>query len=483
MSKRCMNYFLSIIALFTLAATASADIKVKTRTTVGGQSFEGTTYIKKSRQRDEQSVGGMSMTNITQCDLQRMIQLNDRARTYLITPFGGATSTTDVKTPSGAQPDKTVKTRRGGIITSTYKVTDTGERKKVFGLVARHLKVSMTTESSPDACSASNMKMEMDGWYIDLDYGLDCDRTRLSYGGPQNSPACVDEYRTKTIGVAKLGYPIDVTTIIYGDNGAEISRSKTEVLELSSAPVDAALFEIPAGYTEAKNQQEFYASAAMSSMASSSGERSSDSNVNAVTNSNSAAEPTATGIPGMTPATAPKKAGAVRIGLVLPAAKMSEGIPASTAAEAVRNTFAGFLNGPSIEVVALNARMPDQAFAEARQSQCDYVLFSGLTQKKGGGMFGKIAGGIAGVAGSAVPYGGSAGEAAARTAIYTTATIATSVKAKDEVSLDYKLHSAENAGSPVIQNTTKVKARSDGEDVITPQVEGAAGAIIAAVKK
>src|ERR1051325_10367707 len=156
-------------------------------------------------------------------------------------------------------------------------------------------------------------------------------------------------------------------------------------------------------------------------------------------------------------------------------AQMSDGVPATQSAEAVRNTFIGYLNGPTVEVVALNARLPEQAFAEARQSQCDYILFSGLTQKKGGGgMFGKVMGNVAGAAGSVIPYGGGAGEVAARTAattaIYTTATIATSIKAKDELTLDYKLHSTADQKT-VVTNTTKAKAKSDGDDVITPMIQ------------
>jgi hypothetical protein len=483
MKKTFTTYILSVIALFLLAATASADIKVKTKTTTSGQSFEGTTYIKKSRQRTESNVGGMSMATITQCDLRRMIQLNDKARTYFVMQLGGDAAG-EVKSAAGAPATSGGgQTRRGGVVTFVYKATDTGERKQMFGMTARHLKVSMTSESSPDACNPSKMRMDIDGWYVDLDYGLDCEMGRPNYsGGGGGKPDCVDEYRTKILGVARLGYALQQTTIIYGDTGAEMSRMTTEVLELSSAPLDAALFDIPAGYTEAKSMQEFYASAAMSSMPSSR-ERTRENEKMSMPRTDAATETAATAAPAILAAGTPKKPGAVRVGIVTPSAKMSGGVPPETAAEAVRNTFAGFIKGTSIEVVALVATDPDVAFAEAKQNQCDYVLFSGLTQKKGGGMFGKIAGGIASTAGSAIPYGGSAGEVAARTAVYTTATIATSVKAKDEVSLEYRLYSINDSARPLIGTTEKAKAKSDGEDVITPLVERASQAIVATVRK
>ena len=62
----------------------SGDFKITIRNTIAGQSTQTTTMIKGARERDEtnMSVGGMNMgqANITQCDLRRTIQINDRAR-------------------------------------------------------------------------------------------------------------------------------------------------------------------------------------------------------------------------------------------------------------------------------------------------------------------------------------------------------------------------------------------------------------------
>jgi len=175
----------------------------------------------------------------------------------------------------------------------------------------------------------------------------------------------------------------------------------------------------------------------------------------------------------------------IRIGLIVPTVQMNAG-NAAQAAEALRNTFASFLNGPTIEVVTLSARLPAQAIDEARQSQCDYVLSASMTVKKGGGsgMFGRAIGNIAGSAAGHIPGGGSAATGAARSAaitgVYTTAAIANSIKAKDDVSLEYKLdHVATNKTS--VANKDKAKANSDGEDVIAPLVQKAAQAIVSTV--
>ena len=161
---------------------------------------------------------------------------------------------------------------------------------------------------------------------------------------------------------------------------------------------------------------------------------------------------------------------------------------AAQAAEALRNSFASYLNGPSIEVVTLSARLPSQAMDEARQSQCDYILSASMTVKKGGGggMFGRAIGNIAGSAAGHIPGGGSASTGAARSAaitgVYTTAAIANSIKAKDEVSLEYILDHVETAKTSATEKS-KAKASADGEDVIAPLVQKAAQAIASAVSK
>ena len=50
----------------------------------------------------------------------------------------------------------------------------------------------------------------------------------------------------KTIGSAKLGFPVLVTTTFYAADGRTTTTTQ-EVLELSKEPLSAALFEVPEG--------------------------------------------------------------------------------------------------------------------------------------------------------------------------------------------------------------------------------------------
>ena len=204
--------------------------------------------IKGKRERSETSMGGMNMgsVNITQCDLRRTIQVNDRSRKYLITPMDSDSGDADSAGPSG--PASGGPTRRGGVVTMTINTMDTGERKEMFGFTARHLKRTMTSQTSPDACYQNQMRMETDGWYINLEYGLNCGGSERPPQTGRTAPGgCRDRYQFKRTGPTKLGYPLIETTTMYGADGSAMFTRTTEVIELSRQPLDAALFDVPGG--------------------------------------------------------------------------------------------------------------------------------------------------------------------------------------------------------------------------------------------
>lgn len=213
-------------------AATPADIKIRQKMTSEGsdKGMETAIYIKGARMRSEMASAGMGMTNIVQCDLKRTIMINDKARTYLIMNEGEKTEWgPGVEGDGGGAPPAATATpnaqpaqpKRGGVVNITNTITDTGERKEMFGFTARHIKTSMVREASPEACDTGNHKSESDGWYIDFQYGLDCPTQKVI---PQTSPIkvrpdCEDEVRTKTIGAAKLGFPVLMTTTTHQEGG------------------------------------------------------------------------------------------------------------------------------------------------------------------------------------------------------------------------------------------------------------------------
>ncbi|HWN97633.1 MAG TPA: hypothetical protein VNS63_00015 [Blastocatellia bacterium] len=381
MKSKCITALVVLILSLSAATVALADIKMKTRNTVAGHTSEGTIYIKGTRQRSSQSFGGgVEMVTLTQCDLKRTVQVNDNGKTYMVisTTSESSPGTTSVERPAAPQSQPTT-TRRGGVVTYNSTITDTGERKKMFGFTARHLKTSMTTESSPDACNPSHMRMETDGWYIDLEFSFNCDSDKpVVHSAPQRArPECQDEVRFKRSGTAKPGYPVFVTTTIYLDGG-QTSTSTTEVVELTATPLDSSLFEVPAGYTEAKSYQELMGIPSVGSIAS-----------GAVRPS---PQPHSSGAPS---AAGSKRPGMIRVGVVSIANKTDR----SPSLYSVRSRLISSIMDSDVDAVALDSRTPAEIEAEAKQKDCDYVLYSDLTLLKTSGKVGGLLGRATGVGG------------------------------------------------------------------------------------
>src|SRR4029079_5269116 len=106
-----------------------------------------------------------------------------------------------------------------------------------------------------------------------------------------------------------------------------------------------------------------------------------------------------------------KKEGIVRLGLVaVKTGNVGEGITARDLATAVQNSLTQYLKAPNLEVVALEAKLPSAIEAEANEKQCDFVIYTSVSHKKGGGGFGSIlrrSG--ASIIGNSVGYGAGSG--------------------------------------------------------------------------
>jgi hypothetical protein len=470
-------------AIVGISATAFADVKVKTKQTMSGQVSEMTSYIKGKRQRTEM-MNGM-MVSITQCDLGRDLQLNSQVKTYLANYFDDGTAVPQAK-PS-TQKTSSVEVTKGGTMTVTTTIKDTGERKQMFGYTARHIFQTIETESSPDACSPVNTKMQMDMWVIDAEFGLACAMTR-SYrpNGGTSDGGCKDRIQQKTIGTARAGYPIYQKMASFDGNGKESFTMVQEVVEISKATLDASLFEAPADYREVKNTTDLYAVAANAGRPESSvnsnpslpSTRGQGSEIVKSANNQGSKDAAVLG---------PKKPGTVRVGLAgVKTVGVGEGISASDLAAAVRNSLAEFLKGTKVEVVNLEAKLASAQADEGKQKECDFIVYSNVSHKKGGGGgfgLGKmLAHSVAqtGVLGSTGSVAGNIAGNVASQAIITAASLSSNVKKKDEVTLDVKLQSPDGAASPLAKQF-KAKAQSDGDDIISAIVEQAAEALVAAL--
>lgn len=366
MKKLLFFFTVTVVALLTTGNIVKAQqYKLRQSSSMMGMNTESTIYVKGMRKRTEAgSMMGMPAPPITieQCDLQRTIKINDKKKLYFIEPFSKETEEIideDVKTIPPKNKPVAVKTeaKKGGVITMWYNITDTGERKKMYGFTARHVWTSQKMKPSPDACSMKDsIIIKTDGWYIDLPQ-FNCPVKyrpgKMSMGPTERpQPECQDRFVTRRSGKGKLGFAlVETTTIIMGGKGAQVNEFQTsvETLEFSAAKLDSMLFEIPPGYKLAASEDELQDKFDMGEMM----KQAQNGKLSQV-------------IPAVTEQ---KAAGAIRIGVYEP---KGDGLQAAELQQHLVNT----LSDGKIEAVAVNSE------EQAKKLNCDYTLTSDFIKLK-----------------------------------------------------------------------------------------------------
>jgi hypothetical protein len=380
MTKRFLQGPMACALAVCMALPLSADIKIKTRTQTMGYASENTVYIKGARERTEMgAMMGMKtgLITILQCDKDRSIQLNPANKTYMIVPLDveektSAAPASEKKSKSQPAQDETQAARHGGVVTMNVSSADTGERQKMFGYKARHVKSSASMDASPDACAKTDFKVENDGWYADLSPSLVCRprmRPPILVGMGKERGQCQDTYRFHSSGFANAGYPLKQTTTVQSGNGN--FTMAVEVTELSSTTIDPGLFEIPDGYTEARSYSELIGNTSI---------------LGAAVKGQTSAE---TSTPTVSAARLPRKDPDIdRIGVPLVKKETSEKVDPEQARQFLILT----LKNANLDPVPVDGKTQAELEADAKSKDCDYILYTDITSVKGRSAGAKVGG-------------------------------------------------------------------------------------------
>jgi hypothetical protein len=365
--------FIAFTIIFTggTVLTSAQNYKIKQSMSMNGQAMTSTVFVKGSRKRTETSgmMGMGDIADIEQCDLKRNVKVSDKKKLYFVEPFASDDPTPT--RPSAAPPTSGERIQKGGTITMTTSIVDTGERKPMFGLTARHIKTSMTMQSSPDACSQQDTRMETDGWYVDLpQFSCPVRTPRNPYMGMQSKQGCTDRTIVRNSGTGKLGFPLTLTQTFHtgGERGMAFTQT-IETLEFSKAALDDALFDIPAGYNKANSASELYGQPDYSAMG-----RDRQNDVDETVPSRQRSDPMA------------KRPGVIRIGVLPPTNRSSENVSIRD----LQSFLAGRLSTGKYEGLAMANE------SAARAAGCDYVVTSDVSKlkesaaSKFGGILGKV---------------------------------------------------------------------------------------------
>jgi hypothetical protein len=366
--------FLAFAVLILFSLSASADTKIKTRNSAMGHSTDSTVYIKGARERTEAASMGMGpgLVTLTQCDQKRIITINPQANTCMVMPLGEESGSGAAAAPAAAGTS-----RKGGTITFNVNTVDTGERQKMQGLNARHIKSTMNAESSADACSKTSLHAETDGWYADIAPALSCSMGMMPPpSGAGGRSACQDTVRFKRTGGGFPGYPLKQTTTMQVE-GRSFS-TVSEVVELTNAPLDASLFEMPAGCKVVSSYQELLNIGGMA--AGMMGGREMPPAAAPAPEPAPEPEPPPPLAPAAPPAptATPKSSGVVRVGVVKINDKSEQNLPLDN----LRINLMSEVTLRQMEAVALDSDDDSGLAAEAKSQDCDYILYTDISQVK-----------------------------------------------------------------------------------------------------
>ncbi len=362
--------FLAFAVLILFSLSAAADTKIKTRNSAMGHSTDSTVYIKGARERTEAASMGMApaLVTLTQCDQKRIITINPQANTCMVMPLGGESAADAAPAAAGAG-------RKGGTITFNVNTVDTGERQKMLGLSARHIKSTMNAESSADACSKTSLHTESDGWYADIAPAFHCSMGMTPPpSGAGGRSACQDTVRFKHTGGGFPGYPLKQTTTVQVE-GRSFS-TVSEVVELTNAPLDASLFEMPAGCKVVSSYQDLLNIGGMA--AGMMGGRGMPPAAAPAPDSKPEPPPPPAPAEPPAPAAAPKSSGVVRVGVVKINDKSEQYLPI----ENLRINLMSEVSLRQMEAVPLDADSDPSIAAEAASKNCDYILYTDASQVK-----------------------------------------------------------------------------------------------------
>jgi hypothetical protein len=299
--------------------------KVVSRYVADGVETLTTVYAGGKRQRVELP-GGTSI--ITQCDLGRAVQVNERAKAYAVLPFNA---------PGPPVADPTPPKLGAGVVVRTTS-TDTGERREMLGQQARHLKIVTTTEPNPQACDKKKGRVETDGWFADIPELQECAGAQTLRSSAEPPGTCHDPRTEERSGIEVSGFPLAYTVIAYDAAGKELSKLAVEVTALTHENLSTPLFEPPAGFAPLADAEALAATARRIELEEL--------------------------------GTTAKLAGMTRIGVAPPGDRSGK----SFNTDAMRVRLLEDLNIRPFEAIPLSSGTPDEQQAEARKKECDYVV-------------------------------------------------------------------------------------------------------------
>jgi hypothetical protein len=255
-------------ALASLAAAASSPasegLKIVVLESFPAGTIETTEYVAADSARVEWRLSSgtpdhgrqeRGYLHIRRCDLNQLIILDPRDRSYQTAPL--RTDLTILDRAALKLRRHETESQAGPHIVVETTTIDTGERRVAFGQSAR--RVRTIRRQFPENHPGSAEETLTDGWYIDLDTRVSCERAErgrsvlIAVATRSGERTASPRVIFKDIGKAEDGFPVD-TTVTAHLGSPDLPQqpqpvvTRRVVTHLSREPLDPNLFEVPAGF-------------------------------------------------------------------------------------------------------------------------------------------------------------------------------------------------------------------------------------------
>ena len=176
--------WLVLVSILRAQAPENIGTKIVTRYTSPGRVSEETLYLMADRRRVEfrqtaqrrnndgspETQNEISTVFILRCDLGESFVLHPNAEEFSSSRYPPEPATLEKATQTAVENSDSTEPAKPTLRIETTTV-DTGERREMFGYVARHV-VTTTKQPPLDGANSQPSQSVADGWYIDLDRSI-----------------------------------------------------------------------------------------------------------------------------------------------------------------------------------------------------------------------------------------------------------------------------------------------------------------------
>jgi hypothetical protein len=221
-----------------------------------------TTTISTSRTRRDD---GRGTSQIVECDLRRIITIDNNAKTYSVVDFddemkqvAAALARAQAQAKAATPPPVTTKTNGTGHTTISFDEKPDDQTQVIAGLTAHHAvdTITISTQGTGD-CPNFSQSMTEDVWFAPSPVKMSCP-TKLApppampTGMGQSGSPCAQNLmlQANSVKSAQPRLLLKSTMSLGGQKAGMTFTTTTLVTSLKTQPYDPAFFDIPAGYTK-----------------------------------------------------------------------------------------------------------------------------------------------------------------------------------------------------------------------------------------